>query len=316
MTEILTPLLLTATRRGSIPLNTWCAAFKDIPVKEFEQFSVEADCPAELRSTLIYCLWIFRDVPSVQEVMNHPDFPSVLLEELVLYAQGRFLLRASEHETFLQRSLPFLKPQKSMELILEADWIKRDVMLVMHLMVNFDLRTIDDFLGKFESAEAAIKYLIGFFDQLQDYDLRFFFSRNPDLFIYITSLFEAFRQEPSIRAFMEKYAAVIENLRSVKHLAELCEKVFARLRGKMDTQQFRTLRCASLIQEVGKFPEIPAVIEMLDHLHIFSDKSEKAIIAVFLTSQDFRRDLAPMPEFFLDTLARKAGVSNEAVELF
>lgn len=248
--------------------------------------------------------------------MNHREFPSVLLEELILYAQGRFLLQASGRETFLQRSLPFLKPQKSMALILEADWIKQDVMLVMHLMVNFDLRTIDDFLGKFDSAESAIKYLIGFFDQLRDYDLRFFFSRNPDLFIYITSLFEAFQDEPSICAFMKKYAVVIENLRSVKHLAELCEKVFARLRGTMDAQQLRALRCGSLIQEVDKFPEAPAVIEMLDQLHIFSDNSEKAIIAVFLTNADFRKSLVPVPELFLDALARKVGVSNETVEFF
>lgn len=316
MLKALTPLLLSASKEGSIPLNRVCTAFKEIPVEEFAHFALDPNSPKEARSTLIYCLWIFRGVPEVQALMNRPEFPTSLLEELILYAQGRFLLRDSGREAFLQSSLPFLKPQKSMELILEADWIKQDVLLVMHLMVNFDLRTVDDFLGKFGTAEDAIKYLVGFFDQLRDYDLRYFFTRNPDLFIYITSLFEAFQSDPPIRAFMEKYSVVIENLRSVKHLAELCQKVFTRLRGTMDAQQFRALRCASLIQEVGKFQEVPAVIEMLDQLHIFADYSEKAIIAVFLTNPDFRGGLATAPEFDLDVLARRAGVTSETVEFF
>ncbi|MBL8019243.1 MAG: hypothetical protein JNM27_06240 [Leptospirales bacterium] len=316
MVKALTPLLLSAGRQGSFPLNRVHMAFKEIPVDEFAHFAVDPDAPAEARSTLIYCLWIFRGVQEVQDLMNRPEFPTTLLEELILYAQGRFLLRDSGREAFLQSSLPFLRPQKSMELILEADWIKQDVLLVMHLMVNFDLRTVDDFLGKFETAETAIEYLVGFFDQLRDYDLRYFFTRNPDLFIYITSLFEAFASEPPIRSFLNKYSEVIESLRSVKHLAELCQKVFSRLRGQMDVQQFRALRCASLIQEVSKFQEVSAVIEMLDQLHIFSDNSEKAIVAVFLTNPDFRNGLATAPEYDLDVLARRAGVTSETVEFF
>ncbi|MCE9597566.1 MAG: hypothetical protein K8S54_06320 [Spirochaetia bacterium] len=314
--QALTPFLLSATRGGSIPLNHVCSVFKEIPVFEFRSFSADGDSPPEARSTLIYCLWIFRGVPEVQALMNHPEFPYPLLEELILYAQGRFLLRDSGREAFLQSSLPFLMPQKSMELILEADWIKQDVLLVMHLMVNFDLRTVDDFLGKFNSAEAAVEYLVSFFDQLRDYDLRYFFTRNPDLFIYITSLFEAFAEDPPIRAFLDKYAAVIENLRSVKHLAELCQKVFPKLRGTMDSQQLRAIRCASLIQEISKFTEISAAIDILDQLHVFADCSEKAIVTVFLTNPDYNRALATSPEYELATVARRAGVTTDAVEFF
>jgi len=266
-----------------VPVGRIRAFLLALHVQDVRLFAETVTPACISRKMLVYSLWLLRETPEIQDLLNEPGFPNALLSELIVLARTRLLVRDPSQEAFWKTSLSFLKDQKSMALILDEQIVRQDLLLVMQLMVNFDLRTVDDFLQQFPTPDDAVEYFATLFQKWETSDLRHLFVRNPDLFLYIASLFEAFSGDPKIADILERYSPVVANLSAIKDFATIFNGVFRRRNLAIPHEEFRTLRCVCLIQEIHKFQDISSTIETLAAMNVFEDDREMAIVTTFLT---------------------------------
>ncbi len=274
-------------RTGLFPVNLVRSVLSRISASDIALLAEgePSDDDHEMRLLLVYSLWVLRDAPEIQALINDDAFPASLLESLVLFAEERISARGQLSDNFVQTALPFLRAEKSVQIIFESSVVQADIRLAMHLLANLDARGVDDFLAHFPTAESALDYFVFFFSQLEEYDLRYFFVRNPDLFVSVTNLFHAYADDAAISDFLERYTTLFEELRALKDIARIFGGKSIKP-GSGALAPLRSRRAICMIAELRRFPDPRAALDALNRMGVFLDDFERQIVQSYFKDRE------------------------------
>lgn len=227
-------------------------------------------------------LKIYRDVPEVQDRINSPDFPVVILEKFILYLRQKSSVAGEPESEFIDHYLAFLTREKIVQIVAESRALADDASFLIHVIGRLDNKSMDTLLAR---ADHVKKTLTEIFLQSAEADVAKIFFRNPLLFDYVLMFLELEGRMEQSEVFSKKYGWVIDDAKKIRSVAD--EMIHMK---SEEPDLSRGERISRMVYSISHTPDPMVTFELVAAEDAFSDEKEKQIVRMLLADtkmQDF-----------------------------
>lgn len=262
-------------------LHAWLDEY-DIHDLQDHYECTERNCGVRIFSRLFSYLKLFRDIPSVQDKINDPNFPVTILAKFVIYLMNYSELVGEDRHYFIDKYLSFLSVDRFLELIIESEQLGSDADFLIHAISRLDNQHMDGLLAK--SARIS-KTLTDMFLNSPEEEVKSILSRNPILFDYVIMFLELDGRNKESENFTESFGHIIETAKQVQQLVKEIKKL-----NSEDKSLPRGDRISHIVSEIMKTEDWNQTFDIMLHNGVFLDQKEQETIKMLLRDtnmQDF-----------------------------
>ncbi|WP_135355027.1 LBF_1199 family protein [Leptospira ryugenii] len=237
----------------------------------------------ELRDYFIRYLWILRNEPEIETLINRKDLPVPLLLNFLYHGFGKTIAeRNAESSEYILELVSKLSSAQSLRILLDHTGQLNDPTLKIFLITNLDAVSWEAFFSSLEQEGGVIEGLVELFSEMDQKTIDQVFFTNPQLYQYVRMVIVLCDNDNPIHMeFSQKIEPVFVKLEKWdKFTKQMAEFFPYEVEKQLKLQERNPNRLSILLHELNALESEyqSSVVEYLFHQHIIVDREEKNIL--------------------------------------